>query len=156
MWTAIRSDSDGKTSSAACVRSLLHLDRPTHGIEGAGKLGQHAVARRLHDFAAMKRSVRADDVGEHGHPALVGARLVASHQDRIADDVDEGDGREPALHARLLIAVRWTTDHLGSEPRAKPLLHFINEISSVAAPFFHYARRHFKVSFDARRLRLCH
>ena len=149
----MRSDSGGSGSSAACnPQGLLHFDRPAHGIEGTGKLGQNAVARRLHDLAAMKRRLRADDVGKDGHPALVGARLVAPHQDRIADDVDKGDGREPPLHARLLIAVRWTTYHLGSEPRADHYVISSMKYQVSRLPFSIMLRRHFKVSFDARRL----
>jgi hypothetical protein len=35
----------------------------------------------------------------------MGARFVLPHQDRVADDVDECDRREPPVNARKLIAV---------------------------------------------------
>ena len=77
----------------AVVHGALHLTRPVDGVESTCEFDQDPVARRLDQLAVVPVQLRPDHLVEDGHPALVGARLVTRHENRIAHNVDEGDGR---------------------------------------------------------------
>src|SRR3954453_14944733 len=79
---------------------MLHVLRPFDGIECARKLGQHTIAGRLDDLATMACGFWTDDAVKDSHPALMRARLVARHRDRVPDDVHERDGRKAAIETR--------------------------------------------------------
>src|SRR3954463_330488 len=62
----------------------------------------------------MAGGLRADDVVEDSDPAPMGAGLVARHQDRIADDIDKRDRREPFAEAWGGFPDWWANRHARS------------------------------------------
>lgn len=79
----------------------LHDLRPVESLDGARKLCQHPVACGLDDAAVLPRRLGPNDPLENLHTASVGVALVRRHQDRIADDVREGDGDETMTAAAV-------------------------------------------------------
>src|SRR5258705_918300 len=96
----------------------LDLLRPLNRVESTRKFGQNSITCRLHDLAAVANCLGTDDLVENGHPALMGSRFVACHQDRVADNVNEGDCRQPTVHARGVFAVGRGTWHVDFAPHA--------------------------------------
>ena len=79
--------------------AALHLNRTSHGIDGAGELDQHAVACRLDYPPAM--------CGDRGIDKSFAERLqpgqrsffVGTHQPAVAGDIRRQNCREPPFHA---------------------------------------------------------
>jgi hypothetical protein len=76
----------------ALDHALLHLDRPTHRFDRAGKLNEDAVAGRLDDAAAAPGDAGVDQIAPARLEPSEGAFLVRPHQARVAGDVG-GDHR---------------------------------------------------------------
>jgi hypothetical protein len=74
----------------------LHLPRPLDRVMRTRKLNENAVSGRLHHRPMEPFGLRRDHLAQYPHPAPVSARFVIRHQDRVANDVDEGDsGKAP-------------------------------------------------------------
>jgi hypothetical protein len=96
--------------SLAVEHAALRLDGAAHGIDHAGKLGQHAVAGALDDAAFVLADLRVDKFAAVRLEAAQGAFLVRPHQTRIAGHIRSEDGCEPARDPRLAQdALRRTT-----------------------------------------------
>ena len=77
----------------------LDLDGALHSAKDAGKFGEHAVAGRSADAAAVPRDQRVDDAsmrGQGGQRAL----FVGAHQPAIPLDVGGENGNEFSFEGR--------------------------------------------------------
>src|SRR5215475_13343291 len=75
----------------------LDIDSTAYAVDDAGKLDQHAVARRLDNASTVFRDLGIDDRAsvtlEYGQCAF----FIQAHQPRIARDVPRKNGRKAAL-----------------------------------------------------------
>lgn len=101
------SESDPMGGVAVAFRHfLLHRHRAGHGINNAGELDQHAIARRLDDAAVIRRNRGIDDLAAVRFQGCERADLISAHQSRVARDIGCKDGCKPALDPRLGHLVR--------------------------------------------------
>jgi hypothetical protein len=70
----------------------LHLPSPFDRVMRTRKLDKNAVSGGLYQGPMELLGLRRDHLAQYPHPALVSACFVIRHQDRVANDVDEGDG----------------------------------------------------------------
>jgi len=76
---------------------LLNLDRALHGLDDAGKLGDHGIAPGIHDPPVMT-------LHQSCNGAAVAAqrpqrsRFICSHEARIAVHIGAQDGGQPPFH----------------------------------------------------------
>jgi hypothetical protein len=75
----------------------LHLPSPLDRIVRTRKLDEDTVSGRLYQGPTVLLRLRGDHLAQNRHPALASARLITRHQDRVADDVDEGDCSESPI-----------------------------------------------------------
>ena len=103
MCTAIRR---GDRAELGAFRNLstphgfLDLPRPLDGVKRAGEHCENTVSGRLDHPAVVSLGARTDYIAKQGHPPSVSARLIFRHQDRIADDIHEGDRCQSPLVSR--------------------------------------------------------
>jgi hypothetical protein len=81
------------------MRGLLDLARPPHCIERTWKLGEDTVPSRFDHPSTVFLGNGPDYLGEQGHPAPMGARLVLGHQYGVANDIRERYRRQPSRTA---------------------------------------------------------
>jgi hypothetical protein len=75
---------------------LLHLDRATHRIDGAGKLHQQAVASGLDDAAMVLGDLWIEEFAAQRFEAFERALLIRPHQPRIPRHIGGEDRSETA------------------------------------------------------------
>src|SRR4029453_16131960 len=76
------------------TQRILDLLAPFHRIEDAEEFHQEAVAGGFYDGTAAALRGRLQDSLHCRHPTPHGASLVGAHEQPVAYDVDEGDGRQ--------------------------------------------------------------
>ena len=85
---------------------MLELDRALHGIDGAAKLDQHAVAGSFEDAALMFGDQWVQNVSAPGLESGHGACLVGLHHPAKANHIGGKDGGKTALYAFFSHAIR--------------------------------------------------
>jgi len=73
--------------------AFLDLDSTLHGVDGAGEIGDEAIARRTEDPTAMRGDQAIDD-GPVSRERAKGADLISAHEAAVTFDIGGEDRRE--------------------------------------------------------------
>ena len=87
--------------SIACRHRALNVDGATNRVDCTGELYQGAIARSLHDAAAMLGDLGIDDFAPACLECSKSAFLVDAHQPTVAGDIGSKDRSQPPFNTRF-------------------------------------------------------
>ncbi|MFZ2082016.1 MAG: hypothetical protein WAV38_36250 [Xanthobacteraceae bacterium] len=77
--------------------SALDVGCPSHRVNGARELHQHAIAGKIDEASTVSKHVRFHDLRPQDLPAAHGLDIIKCHQTGKARDVSKGDGGKPSV-----------------------------------------------------------